>query len=238
MEHETLLKAKADFEVIKGELDALNAAHAAALKEATEKIKELEEAASRATVLEEQVAALKAEKEETANKLSELEVEILELKETAEKAEDEQAQALARTKELEEQIARAVAASEQTLIEAKKKDEGHELTLKEVHHRHEEALKAASDEQEKLAAKLKELEDDLVAAGTRHEQALADAKAAEEAHSAKLQETENLHIEKADELSAEIKRLSEELAVRDVFLKHVQHSTYIRESGTRSSICC
>ena len=40
-EHDALLKAKADLETLQSEVDALNAAHAAALKEATDKIAEL-----------------------------------------------------------------------------------------------------------------------------------------------------------------------------------------------------
>ena len=63
VEHEALLKARADLEAIKSETAALTAAHDAAIQEAQAKIQELEGAAARNAELEEQIAHLKTEKE-------------------------------------------------------------------------------------------------------------------------------------------------------------------------------
>ena len=65
-------------------------------------------------------------------------------------------------------------------------------------------------------AKLADLEAQLAAAIARHEQALAEAKTAEDTHSAALAESEKLHTVKVNELSTEIQRLANELAVRAI----------------------
>ncbi|THH06937.1 hypothetical protein EW145_g3734 [Phellinidium pouzarii] len=212
VEHEALIKARDDLDTIKAEAEALRAAHESVSKQASDKLQELEFAASHASELAARVAELSTEKEENANRISELEVEILELKETADKAEDEEGQALARIKALEEQIAAAAAASEQALIEAKKGDEEHERVLKDSRRQHDEALKIAGDEQDKLSIKLRELEEELAGTVARYEQALLDAEFAEQAHAEKLEEIKKIRIEKANELSAEIERLVTQLA--------------------------
>lgn len=214
VEHEALLKAQTDLEAIRSETAALGEAHTAALGEATSRIKELEATAARANELDAQLTELKAEKEENANRLSELEVEILELKEAAESAQDKENQASALMKILEERLAAAAAASEQALIEAKKRDEEHESTLSELHRRHDDAVKAAGEEQEKLLVKLKDLEGSLAAAVAQYEEALADAEAATAAHTQKIEEVEKLHSDKARELTEEIERVTKDLAVR------------------------
>ncbi|KAI5123562.1 hypothetical protein M0805_003381 [Coniferiporia weirii] len=212
VEHEALLKARADLDAIKAEASALSVAHEIASKQASDRDQELKAALIRADELAMRVTELSAEKEENANKLSELEVEILELKEMAEKAEDEEGQALTRIRELEEQIAKAASASEQALIETKKRDEEHERALNDARRQHEDALRVAGAEQDSLALKLKDLGEELSDAITRHEQALADASSAEQAHAAELEKVEKLRAEKADELAAEIERLASELA--------------------------
>ena len=87
VEHEALLKAKANLETIQQEIETLNTEHSKALAEAQAKVESLEESAARSVALEAQLAELKAENEDKSNKVSELEVEILELKEEQEKIE-------------------------------------------------------------------------------------------------------------------------------------------------------
>lgn len=214
IEHDALLKARADLELISTETAALGETHKFALEEAKSRIAELEAVAARADELDKQLAELKAEKEENANRLSELEVEILELKEIAESAQDSESQAAARMKALEEQIASAVAASEQALIEAKKKDEEHERALADLRRQHDEALKAAEAERSELSSKLAELEDSLASATAQHQKALEDAEAAAASHVDNIAEIEKIHAGKVQELQEEMERVRKELAVR------------------------
>ena len=214
VEHEALVKAKADLEAIKAETDNLVLAHKSAIEEANAKIRDLEVAVGRSDELSRQLVELKEQKEELANKLSEAEVEILELKEAAEKAEDEEHQAQNRIKALEQQIGESKAALDQAAIVSKKQAEEHERALADAQRSFEEALKTSEDGKDALSLTLKSVNDELVAANARHEQAIVDAKAAEEAHAAKVEETEKLHAQKAEELSTEIQRLAKELAVR------------------------
>lgn len=214
VEHDALVKAQTDFADIAVETEALKAAHAQALEEATSKLQVLEAKAARVETLEAEITSLKSEKEDTANKLSELEIEILELRESQETAEDEHTQALARLKSLEEQLSAATVATEQAIEEAKSKEESHSRAVEDLNELHEEALQAASEEQAKVAAQLDALKVDLAEALAAREQAKADRVTAEENHARQVQEAEKEYLNKQSELSEQIQKITAELEVR------------------------
>jgi chromosome segregation ATPase len=213
IEHEALMKAKADLEAIAAETTALKSAQAEVLAGASEKAKELQGKIEEVEGLRTELAVLKSEKEQNANKISELEIEILELKESQETAEDERGASLARLKSLEEELCKATSATQQAIDDAKSKEGEHTRGLADVQKAHEDALKAAAKEQANVVADLEALRTELTALQAAHEQAKADARAAGEEHTRTLSEVETTHLGKQTEMSAETERIKAELEV-------------------------
>ena len=219
VEHEALVKAKADLDAIQAETLALKAAHDKAFKAVILKLDDVQTKASHVDELQAEVDELKKEKEDNANKISELEVEILEVKEGQEKAEDDRAIALQRIKELEDQLFKSIAATEQALEAAAVKATEGARAVEELKAKHESDLKAAADAQAAILARVEALQVQLAAAQAAHEQARLSAEAADEAHAQNVKELESGHTDKQNELIGEIKRITAELEVRS-FVSH------------------
>lgn len=216
VEHEALLKAKADFTAIAAEAEALKLSHTAALEEAHAKVKRLE------TLIEElnvQLAGLKTDKEENASKLSELEIEILELRESQEAVEDERERLLARIKTLEEELLKTSDATRQALENAKAREEEFSAQVGKIQSTHSDAIQAASEEQAKLVASLEALKVELVGALEANKSSKTEALEVLEGHARKLAEAEQAYLNKQSELSDEIRRITTELEVRLIFYK-------------------
>ena len=210
-----LVEARAELETMEAETTALKAAQAEALDAATAKISALELEASRAEALATaEIADLRAGKEGTSNKLSELEVEILELKEALVLAEEERAKSKTQIDTLREEVATATAAAEKTVVEAAAKQNAATEHLEEVKKQHEAALALAVEERKKLTDRLRASQAEID--GLRNSLEASDAAAADaaEEHAGQLAEAEQAHKARQDELTAEIERISAELAVR------------------------
>lgn len=213
-DRQALVEARAELEIMETETNGLKAAQAEALDAATEKISALELQASRAEALASEIADLRTGKEGTSNKLSELEVEIQELKEARDLAEVERANSKTQIDALREEVAKATVAAEKTVEEAAAKQSAATEHLEEVKKQHEVALALVVEESKKLTdqlhasqAEIDEFRKNLEASGA------AAASAAEE-HVGRLAEAEQAHKARQDELTAEIERISVELAVR------------------------
>lgn len=213
VEHEALIKAKADLAAISTEIEALKAEHAKTLAEAQEKIFALEEKASRANELEAELAQLRIENDEKANRVSELEVEILEIKEEQEKIQDEHSTTLERIKTLEAELAQTATAMQEAVAAAKAKQEELSSASDTAALAHAEELSKASAEYQKLDSQLKALEEELKNATAASEEAKANAIAAAEEQRARLEELEKTYQAKEAALSEKIQRLNAELEV-------------------------
>lgn len=211
VEHDALIKAKADLASISSEVESLKAEHAQALAEAQEKISALEGKAARSTELEAELAQLRTESEENASRVSELEVEILELKEEQEKIQDEHSTSLERIKTLEAELTQSAAAMQQAVDVAIAKQEELSSSSDAAAQAHAEQLKNASGEYEKLGSQLKALQEELAAATLANEQAKADAAAASEERKTRLEELEKEHQTNVAALNEEVQRLTTEL---------------------------
>lgn len=103
IEHEALLKARADLEAIRVQTEALTAEQQAAVEQFQLQIKELEAKVSSAEAsvdqLRSEISALESERDELKNRISELEVEVLEIREANEVDADDHAKALTKLKE-------------------------------------------------------------------------------------------------------------------------------------------
>jgi uncharacterized protein YhaN len=213
VEHEALIKAKTDLDAIQVEFQTLQRAHAQALQEAAQKLQDVEGKAARSEKLEVELAELKKEQEDNANKLSELEVEILELKDSQEAAEDEHSKLLSRSKKLEEELSKAAVATQQAIEDAKVKEEEYARKIQDIGKTYEEELKAASEEQMKLTAKLDVLKSELVDAQDAHEQSRVATDATAVEHTHRLDEAEKAYLHMQSELSEQIRRITVELEV-------------------------
>jgi conserved oligomeric Golgi complex subunit 6 len=213
-DRQALVEARAELETMETETAALKVAQAEALDAATAKISALELQASRAEALATEITDLHAGKEGTSNKLSELEVEILELKEARDVAEEEHGNSKTQIDTLREEVAAASAAAEKAVEEAVAKQSAATEHLEEVKKQHEAALALVVEESKQLTdqlnasqAKIDELRNNLEASD-------AVAAFAAEEHAGRLAEAEQAHQARQDELTAEIERISAELAVR------------------------
>jgi conserved oligomeric Golgi complex subunit 6 len=213
MEHEALVKTKADLVAIAAETEALKSAQAHALEEAALKLKEFQSKVAEAEALHTELAGLKTEKEQNASKISELEIEILELKESQETAEDERGDLLARLKSAEDELSKAVSATQQAFEKANANEEEHVRRSADMERAHAEALKGAADEQAKVVAEVEILRMELTTAKAAHEQTKAEAHAAAEEHARNLAEVETNHLGKQSAMSSEILRIKTELEV-------------------------
>ena len=213
-DRQALAEARADLDSMKTNTDALEAAHAEALDAATAKISALELQASQAEALATEIASLRAEKEGTSNKLSELEVEILELKDARDLAEEERGSSKTQIDTLREQVATAAMAAEKAVEEAEAKQTAAAEHLEEVKRQHEVALELVAEESKKLTEQLHSSQAEVD--GLRNDLGAVNAAAASaaEEHRGRLAEAEQAHKARQDELTAEIERISVELAVR------------------------
>lgn len=217
-DRQALVEARAELETMEAETTALKAAQAEALDAATAKISALELQASRAEALASEIADLHAGKEGTSNKLSELEVEILGLKEARDVAEEERGNSKTQIDTLREEVARATAAAEKAVEEAATKQSAATEHLEEVKKQHEAALALVVEESKKLTDQLHASQAKID--GLRNNLEALDAAAASAAkeHAGRLAEAEQAHKARQDELTAEIERISVELAVRSPWI--------------------
>lgn len=213
-DRQALVEARAELETMETETNALKAAQAEALDAATAKIRALELQASRAETLSSEIADLRTGKEGTSNKLSELEVEILELKDARDLAEEERANSKTQIDTLREELATATAAVEKTVEEAAAKQSAAAEHLEEVKKQHEAALALAVEESKKLTDQLHASQAELDGLRNNLEASDAAAASAAEEQAGRLAEAEQAHKTRQDELTAEIERISAELAVR------------------------
>lgn len=211
VDHEALLKARADFEAIGLETSALKSAHAVALNELQQKLSAAEEKAKEVEKLETELADLKSGKEEMANRITELEIEVFEAKDAVEEAEDAKTRAESKTKGLEEELAKARAASEGVLED---KEKSFLAQLDEVKKEHKVRLAELQQEQDKLLSQLATLEGELANAQAGLEKASQEQHLAAEEHAAKLQSLEQSNQAALDALNAELQRIKGELEVR------------------------
>lgn len=222
MEHEALVKAKADLEAIRVETESLTAAHNAALQQSATRIAELEahtaSLESAAKELNETIQRLQKEKDDALSKLSELEVEVLELKEQVETHEHDGAKEVADMKakhtaelqsireDLESKLGKAVDANTEAAAKweqaTKAAHEEHSATL-------EAALKEAQDTAERTSQEaLKTLIDQHVAALNEKETTFTEL----------IKEAEKKYEEKTKDLTAQVNALAVELKVWVSFL--------------------
>jgi predicted nucleic acid-binding Zn-ribbon protein len=210
VEHEALLQARADLEAIGLETSALKSAHTAALDELRQRLSVAEEKAKEVERLEAELAGLKSEKEETANRISELEIEVLEAKEAVEEAEDAKSRAESRTKGLEDELTKAKVTFEGALEDKEKNLLAQLDEAKEEHGAHAAELQ---QEHDNLLSQLATLEGELANARTAVEKASQEQELVAEEHAAKLQSLEQSNQAALDALSAELRRIKNELEV-------------------------
>ena len=213
-DRQALVEARAEFETMETETTALKAAQAEVLDAATAKISALELQASRAEALSTEIDDLRAGKEETSNKLSELEVEILELKEARDFAEEERAKSTTQIDTLRKEVAAATAATEKTVEETAAKQSAATEHLEEVKKQHEAALALVVEESKKLNDQLHASQAEIDRLRNSLEASDAAAASAAEEHAGRIAAAEQAHKARQDELTAEIERISVELAVR------------------------
>jgi conserved oligomeric Golgi complex subunit 6 len=216
VEHTALQKARDDLAEIQKQTEALTAEHAAALEAAQARVGELEAKAAQADELSAEIAQLRKEREDVGAKLSELEVEVLELKEAAEAAEDEREKRDKRIQELERQLEDGKAAHQAAGDDASAKAQEHAYALEALRKAHEEAAAKAAGELDAANSRASSLEQELAGAHASHEKTKEEGAAAAEAHTKQLQEVEDRHMEKHNQLSDEIQRLTTELNACDI----------------------
>ncbi|KAF8761171.1 hypothetical protein RHS01_01078 [Rhizoctonia solani] len=250
IEHEALLKARADLEAIRVETEALTASHQASIEQFQIQIKETEAklSAAEATIsqLRSQISTFESEREELKNRISELEVEILEIREENEVDADNHAKELVKLKD----------AHSKELADAKSRLQA---DLEKIEMAHEEAVKkleaaitaAGVEHTTKLDTALKEAQE---SAAESKKSALA---ALEEAHaktvevlqaqsSQELAEAKESHERSAALVAQEVENLKTELAsqedkyaakVREVKVEHdkLVEDAYHRAKAIRSS---
>lgn len=239
IEHDALIKAKADLDTISTELASLKEEHAKALAEAQEKISALEASAAKSGELEAELAQLRTENEEKSNRVSELEIEILEMKEEQEKIQDEHSKTLERIKALEEELAQSATAMLEAVEAAKAKHEELSSSSDAAAQAHAEELSKASAEYEKLEGQLKSLQEELEKATAANDQAKAEALAAAEEQRARVEELEKEYQAKETSLSEEIQRLTTELEVWLSTTPYLSvNRTNTATSGSRGEVQC
>lgn len=234
VEHEALLKAQADLQAIKSEVQKLTADHAQVLETAQQQIQALKDQAVTAESLAAQVEELNKANEEKATKVSELEIEILEIKEDQETAGDEYTKTLARIKSLEEELAAATAAVHAAAEAAKAKEEEFGVASTSASQAHSDELSKANAEYSTLLSQLKALEGELAAAIAVNEQAKVDTQAAADEHQALLAEATDLHLEKEQALTEEIQKITAELEVCVTFMIVMRNCPTYRTSRAKS----
>lgn len=210
VEHEALLKARADLEAISIKGAALRSTHTAALDELHKKLSSAEEKAKEVERLEAELAGLKGEKEDAANRISELEIEVLEAKDAVEEAEDAKARAESMTKGLEEELAKAKVASTGALED---KEKSLIAQLDEVKNEHAVHVAKLQQEQDKLLSQLTTLEGELADAQAALENAVQEQQLVAEEHATKLQSLEQSNQQALDALNTELQRIKNELEV-------------------------
>jgi len=214
VDQQSLVKTRENLEAIKAETAALKAAQDEALEAANAKISALEREASRAEALATEIATLRTEKEETSNKLTELEVEILELKDTQASAEEEGERGKAQINALCDEVTAAAAATEKAVQEATAKETAAAEHLEKVKTQHEEAIAVVLKEIKKLTEQLHASQADVDELRNNLGAAKEAAASAAEEHARQLAEAEEAHQARLDEQTAELERISAELAVR------------------------
>lgn len=210
VEHEALLKARADLEAIGIETSALKSAHTAALDEFQQRLSVAEEKAKEVQRLETELYSLKRERENTANRISELEIEVLESKDAVEEAEDAKATAESKVKGLEDELAKAKVASTDSL---ETRERGLLAQFDEAKKEHEARTAGLQQEQEELLSRLTTLEGELADAQAALEKASQEQQLVAEEHAAKLQSLEQSNQEALCALDVELKRIRNELEV-------------------------
>ena len=210
VEHEALLKARADLEAIGLETSALKSSHAAALDELQQKLSATEEKAKEVERLETELVGLKNEKEEMANRITELEIEVFEAKDAVEEAEDAKTRAESKAKGLEDELAKAKVASEGALED---KEKSLLTQIDEAKKEHEVRVGELQQEQDKLLFQLATLEGELANTQAALEKASQEQQLVTEEHAAKLQNLEQSNQVTLDALNAELQRIKDELEV-------------------------
>ncbi|KAK0464960.1 uncharacterized protein EV420DRAFT_1301516 [Desarmillaria tabescens] len=211
VEHDALLEAQEDLAAIQAELGELKKSHALALAEAMGKNGELEVQVAKVDALEALCTSLQQEKEESANRVSELEIEVLELNESQESFDEERELSLNKLKALQDELAAATAAAEKANSYVQAKEAEYISTAETVKVEHENALKAAAEEQSKVLAQLDSLKNELATALSTHETLKNEALKTAETHSRALDEAEQRYIARQSELSEEIDKITAEL---------------------------
>ena len=218
VEHEALLKARADLEAIGIETSVLKSAHSAALDEFQQRLSVAEEKAKEVQRLETELYSLKRERENTANRISELEIEVLESKDAVEEAEDAKATAESKVKGLEDELAKAKVASTDSL---EARERGLLAQFDEAKKEHEARTAGLQQEQEELLSRLTTLEGELADAQAALEKASQEQQLVAEEHAAKLQSLEQSNQEALSALDAELKRIRNELEVNSGWRWHL-----------------
>lgn len=215
VEHEALLKTRADLEANNVETTALRSAHATVLDEFQQKLSIAEGKAKEVERLEAELDALRKEKEEAANRISELEIEVLEARDAVEEAEDAKTRAESKTKGVEDELLKAKTASEGALEE---KEKALLAQLDEVKKEHEARAAELRQEQEKLLSQLATLEGKLADAQAALEKASQEQQLVAEEHAAKLQSLEESNQLTLDGLNDELQRTRNELENQEEIL--------------------
>jgi len=210
VEHEALLKARADLEAISLETSTLKSAHTAALDEFRQKLSTAEEKAKEVERLKMELAGLKSEKEETATRISELEIDVLEAKEAVEEAEDAKSRAESKAKGLEDELTKAKATFGGALED---KEKNLVAQLDATKKEHETRAAELQQERDKLLSQLATLEGELANARAALEKTNQEQELVAEEHATKLQSLEQSNQVVLDALNAELQRIKNELEV-------------------------
>ena len=218
VEHEALLKARADLEAIGIETSSLKSAHSAALDEFQQRLSVAEGKAKEVQRFEAELYSLKRERENTANRISELEIEVLESKDAVEEAEDAKATAESKVKGLEDELAKAKVAFTDSL---EARERGLLAQFDEAKKEHEARTAGLQREQEELLSRLTTLEGELADAQAALEKASQEQQLVAEEHAAKLQSLEQSNQEALSALDAELKRIRNELEVNSGWRWHL-----------------
>lgn len=234
VEHEALLKARADLETINAEASALKSAHVAALDELQHRLSTAEGKVKEVERLEVELDAMRREKEETANRISELEIEVLEARDAVEEAEDAKAKAESKAKVLEDDLSKAKVTSEAALEDREKVLLAH---LDDAKKEHDARVAELRQEQDKLLSQLATLETELADAQAVLEKASQDQQLATEEHAAKLQSLEESNKLALDDLNAELHKMRNELEVAQATVADIWRMLTIDLEPRRDTRC-
>jgi chromosome segregation ATPase len=213
IQHESLLKAQADFDTISEELKALRLAHANVNKELGNKVTELKEKTEAVESLHTQLTSIKAEREEYVHRISELEVDVLELKELQEGLEDTRDSFQKRITALEQDLANAASAAKCAAEAAHKKETDHGEELNTQAEKHQMELEVEAARFANIASTLEKLNAEYAEAVAAHEKTKEQIVDKEKQHTASLEEREKSHADAIATLSSQLENVAHELSV-------------------------